>query len=441
MTRRFLYLVGIASTLPLIAAACGASNDDGGTFDEGDESSTTVSSANVGGSTADSGVGGFDPSTVSGAGGSTGSGSNCSTPGDVDDDGDGFTENQGDCNDCDANVNPGAVEVVITDPDENGVVPEPADEDCDGTVDNPIPSCDSGLAVGDTDPYHAAGAIGLCQQATANDSKWGVLDAKWVRANGSGTANTSSYGIIDNFGPNVNPQEGASMVIVSSGYGRRPSDSGACGSQSCTTSGAGTPPVGFPQGVPNCLGGSNINDDVGLDLQLRTPKNATGYKFSFKFHSFEFPEWVCTTYNDQFIALVTPSPAGSINGNISFDSAGNPVSVNVAFFDVCDPSGGGQWAALCFSGCPPQPNPYCPSGAAELAGTGFDTWASAGDAGGTSWLQTQAPVTGGDVINIRFAIWDTGDTALDSTAVIDGFEWLANGGTVVVGTDPVDDPK
>ena len=33
--------------------------------------------------------------------------------------------------------------------------------------------------------------------------------------------------------------------------------------------------------------------------------------------------------NDQFIALVDPAPKGAINGNISFDSLSNPVSVNV----------------------------------------------------------------------------------------------------------------
>jgi hypothetical protein len=231
------------------------------------------------------------------------------------------------------------------------------------------------------------------------------------------------------------------MVIISSGYGRRPSDAGSCGTQTCMTSGAGSAPAGFPQDVPNCTGSTSINDDVGLDLKVRAPKNATGYKYFFKFHSFEFPEWVCTSYNDQFIALVNPAPAGSINGNISFDSGNNPVSVNVAFFDVCDPSGKLNYASLCFSGCPPTPNPYCPAGAGELSGTGFDSWAPAGDAGGTTWLQTQAPITGGDEFTIRFAIWDTGDSALDSTAVIDGFQWIANGGTVAVGTDPVEDPK
>ena len=44
-------------------------------------------------------------------------------PEDVDDDGDGFTENQGDCNDGDAGIHPGAVEVCG-----DGV-----DQDCNGS--------------------------------------------------------------------------------------------------------------------------------------------------------------------------------------------------------------------------------------------------------------------------------------------------------------------
>src|SRR5262249_25131156 len=63
------------------------------------------------------------------------------------------------------------------------------------------------------------------------------------------------------------------------------------------------------------------------------------------------------------------------------------------------------------------------------------------DAGATSWLQTTAPVTGGSNVDIRFIIWDTGDEVWDSTVLVDGLQWIANGGTVSVGTDPIPDPK
>jgi hypothetical protein len=124
-----------------------------------------------------------------------------------------------------------------------------------------------------------------------------------------------------------------------------------------------------------------------------------------------------------------PPPAAAPNGNISFDASGNPISVNAAFFNVCNVPDGGNTCAL---------------GGAQMTGTGFDTWgcfADDGEAGGTGWLTTQAPVTGGQQFKIRFAIWDTGDDWLDSTVLVDNFRWIANGGTVVVGTTPSQPPN
>jgi hypothetical protein len=72
-----------------------------------------------------------------------------------------------------------------------------------------------------------------------------------------------------------------------------------------------------------------------------------------------------------------------------------------------------------------------------MAGTGFDVWHSGvGPAGATRWLQTQAPVTGGSEITIRFAMWDAGNAQFDSTVLVDDFHWIANGGQVAVGTTP-----
>jgi hypothetical protein len=216
----------------------------------------------------------------------------------------------------------------------------------------------------------------------------------------------------------VNPQGGKRLFALSSGHARIPGQSGACNSLTCTNNGGGTAPAGFPQDVAGCEGSTDINDDVALDVTLRSPKNATGYSFNFFFYSFEYPEYVCTLFNDQFIALVTPPPAGAIHGNISFDSMSNPVSVNIAFFSVCQ---------------------GCALGTAAMQGTGFDTWDTA--AGGTSWLKTEAPVKGGDELSIRFTIWDTGDQSWDSTTLIDNFQWIASGGTVGVGTKPIETPK
>ena len=44
------------------------------------------------------------------------------------------------------------------------------------------------------------------------------------------------------------------------------------------------------------------------ELRLRAPTNARAFSFNSYFFSAEYPEYVCTTFNDQYIALVdTPS--------------------------------------------------------------------------------------------------------------------------------------
>ena len=380
-------------------AACSAANSGATLSDDGNKGNGGEGGAEPTTNTATVSSG-FDPT----GGGSDGS--LCDSGPNDDEDKDGFTPSEGDCNDCDPNMNPGAVEVPTADGE------TPADENCNDLEDEPPALCDANLALEDTDPMNGARALNLCDQTSANEKTFGVISAAYVRADGSAASPGVQVGLLDGFGPNVSPRAGDRLLVLSSGHARTANQPDACGTLSCYGSGQGVPPPGFPQDVPSCTGATDINDDIALQLQLRAPTNAKGYSFDFSFYSFEYPEWVCTSFNDQFIALVTPAPMGAINGNISFDSQNNPVSVNIAFFDVC---------------------PGCPLGDAELQGTGFDIW---NDAGATSWLTTSAPVEAGSEFSIRFATWDTGDQAWDSTVLIDNFQWIADAGTISVGTIP-----
>lgn len=430
--------IGISSVaVAALLAACTATNNH--IFPNGGGGTGT-------GAGNGTGTGGDIIINTGGANTGTGAGSSgsCNNPGNIDGDGDGWTGDEGDCNDCDANVNPGAIDVLH---DNDGGTPTWGDEDCNGTAGTPQTLCDTGLALGDVDAKNGARAIELCQFTTQSppskkEKTWGVISSRYVRANGAALTPGLQVGLQPDFGPNVHVQKGQRMLAISSGHARTISQSGACGSLSCASNVNGSPPPGFPQDNPNCAPSEEINDDVGLEVKLRAPTNATGYSFNFKFYSFEYAEYVCDSYNDQFIALVNPAPQGSINGNISFDSKHNPVSVNLGFFDVCDPAGKGDFATYCYlngtSNCPSPPSPYCPSGASQLQGSGFDVWDSAG---ATSWLKSQAPIKGGDVFTIRFVMWDTGDQYLDSTTLIDNFEWIANGGSVSVSTTPIQTPN
>jgi hypothetical protein len=232
------------------------------------------------------------------------------------------------------------------------------------------------------------------------------------------------------------------MLVLSTGHARVPGEQDACGSESCAENAGGTPPTGFPLQSPSCPISSVINDDVGLSVTLRVPTNAAGYAFDTKFYSFEYPQWVCDSFNDEFIALVSPAPQGSLQGDIAFDSRHNPISVNAGFFTECDPSTIGSFASQCAFGsntCPVTPSPYCPEGTGPLAGSGFDVWGTTIGStygGATSWLQTQAPATPGSEVTIRFLIWDGGDQGFDSTVLLDHFHWITASTAPGVGTAP-----
>ncbi len=319
----------------------------------------------------------------------------------VDHDGDGASYNAGDCLDCDPAVGPGAF-------DWPGNL---KDEDCNGIVDDGILSCDTGLALASADPKDHARAIGLCQFTTAAEKKWGVIEAKLVQADATSAPASPQYGILPQFGnASNNPREGSRLAAYSSGTARRPIDpsyvnpNGSGYNPGTTVS----YPTGFPKNSASCpTAGGGANDSSGLWLKIRVPTNALSFKYRFRFFSAEYPEWVCTYFNDIFIALLYGSQnpyTATKSYNISFDSNNNPVSVNVGFFDI-----------------PGGPNVI---NHADLIGTGMDGSCSGQSCGGaTNWLMSSAPVTPGETITMHFSIWDTGDYAWDSTVLIDGWEW------------------
>lgn len=366
----------------------------------------------------------------------------------VDHDGDGYSNTQGDCRDCDPGVNPGAYDFPA-----NG-----QDEDCSGTVDDQVTTCDTPLAYDSSNADDHARAIELCQftdaAATGANKKWGVINgsAKLVRADGTtATGKPLQYGILPNWGTTVAvdpvfnkpinaPRAGAKMAVYSSGTARDAFDTGwinpngQSGSYNSNT--FATPPTGFPKNAAGCPNGTAAYDSSGLVMQIRVPTNAQSFQYNFSFLSTEYPEWVCTSYNDSFIAVLDSNHplnlanAGAPNyRNISFDAANNPISVNVGFFSI--PGG-----------------PYATSN--KLTGTGFDgTCNNYGNfglgngicGGGTDWLQTTAPVLGGETIKVLFNIWDTGDHVWDSTVLIDNWRWSTNPSGISTLPNPPQPPQ
>ncbi len=314
-----------------------------------------------------------------------------------DDDGDGYSEDQGDCNDDEngggALIGPDAVEVALNSDGE----PETVDNDCDGIVDEAIVPCETGLPA--SDPLAFANSIDVCHEVISA-TRAAIVDAR-------------SQGILATFGDTYVPGAGPDFAVLSTGLFGDASDPTYDGHNTNIAT-SNQVPHPDPQPLVGTCGGAdepNVNDFSEISLALQVPANAQAFSFDFNFMSIEFPEFVCSSFDDTFLAMLE---SDAFTGNVSFDSMGNRVSINVGFFDVClagaDPTYVSETA-----GC---------TGEADLLGTGYNHMSSGGaGGGGTGWLTTTAPVVPGEKIRLTFMIFDEGDHTLDSTVLIDNFRW------------------
>jgi hypothetical protein len=410
--KRLFARISLACAAALAACSSGGS---GGGFPLDGGGATGGAAGSAGSATGGAGAGATGGSAASGgAGTGASSGSSgaagappCASGPNEDLDGDGFSIADGDCNDCMKQVNPGAIEI-----------PNALDDDCDGSVDNLPQPCDGAIALDDSDPVTAARAIELCRLASG-PTDWGLVSAKWTLPDGSPPPATNfdlGHGNLAAFGPSVAPQAGQRMLGLSSGTARQPSDPGYQSPSGFSKGYQSNAPAGYPKESPSCAGiltGAPY-DGIMLELSVRAPTNAVAFSFDFKFYTFEWPTYICTEFNDFFLALLSPVPSGLTDGNVAFDGLNNLVSVNTGFLDVCACSAGPP----CSAGGKSYP---CSLGGADLGGTGFEEHAA------TGWLQTTVPVQAGEQITIGFTIYDSGDGLLDSSVLLDNWTWLTEG--------------
>ncbi len=387
---------------------------------------------------------------------------------DVDADGDGFTSCAGDCCDSTECTKPALANPGAFDAPGNGF-----DDDCNGAADDTLLLCDQSLPSNSSNGMDFAKAIDICQTTTDLEKKWGVISATLSFADGTGVPDPQSHAIRPTFGSGVLPQGGVSLAMLSTGGAAAKTDTNPgphswfgythVGTQTCGFEDSAQC-SGFPADflaanggkLPNAPGcpdadGDTANDPVMLTLRVRVPTNAQSFKLSTNFFSAEFPEYTCSPYNDFFVVLLDSTYAG--------DPA-NPSDKNLAFFQPTGTTdkvpvgvnlGHGNTGLFtqCLNGetgCSGELGSIntCIS-TSMLAGTGLDdpdegscdTNSIVG--GATGWLVTSGNVTPGEVITLRIAIWDTSDSAFDSLAVIDGFQWsteVAQPGTVIFKQSP-----
>ncbi len=361
---------------------------------------------------------------------------------DSDRDGDGFGSCTGDCCDVDGGgcteahlVNPGAYEVVGND----------LDDDCDGDVDEAPETCDQGLPSDSANPYHFARALDLCQTTSESplspaDRTWGVIDASLSLADGSGSPLPVQRALRPGFGALIDPEHGDRLVVLSSGHAadlddvNPPYSAFESGTNLGTQADAPADWLAANGGeFPNpagCLApwSTMANDSAMLTLRMRAPTNASSFSVMMFFFSAEYPEWVCSEFNDFFVALVGSTADNPADGNIAiYDDDGTvwPVGVNLAMvadglFTQCQNGeiGCEHPPSTSYSGC---------VGDALLEGTGFDTvgtgCGSGPEGGGTGWLRMSGNVTPGEVFEVRFALWDSSGHIYDSLVLLDDWEW------------------
>ena len=278
--------------------------------------------------------------------------------------------------------------------------------------------CDSEVAPDSINPFDYAKAIGICPMTTEDSSSWGLISATISAPNGTATVHAGSNGLLSAFGNVIKPKDGNLMLaLTSSKLGNPITDpdysggtTSAAPSDWLTANGGQFPAAAS---CPTSGRTGTVYDAVMLTLRIKTPATAKSFSFNIYFITKEYPNYICSDYNDFFIALLDsgyesddPELQNPKDKNLAMDSIGNPVGINLA------PAG-------LFTQCENYPSKGVTSciGKEELQGTGFAS------NGGTGWLTTRGNVVGGETITLRLAIWDLKDHWYDSIVLIDNFRW------------------
>ncbi len=317
----------------------------------------------------------------------------------ADQDGDGYSIAQGDCDDCNPTVNPGAIQVPG----------DATDYACNG-MPGVVAACDGALA-GLRDAASLAKALDQC------DPRF-FLSAMLV-----GPSDARARKVVPRFGV-LQPRGGQAMALLSNGIAADKSDADFDANveedpgTELSVSNSYANPLPALVGAAGCSQSqpATVNDYTELVVKLKAPSNANSFSFDFQFFSAEYPVWVCTEFNDEFLVEMESPGEFTTATNITFDSKMNPITINNGLFTVCTNS-------------TTQYTMNCKSPVTDIAGTGYED-TSSGLLGGkdpiggsTGWLTTTAPVTPNEEVTLHFIIFDEGDHIYDSAVLIDNFQW------------------
>lgn len=354
----------------------------------------------------------------------------------------------GDCNDSDASVNPGANEICDNvDNDCDGEIDEGCDEDgdgwcnedmdivgtpticpngggdchdgtpaaypgaledsgdgvdndCDGTVDEPI-EC-PGTCTGQTvDAYLCALEMCFGSPTVTNPHFYSP----------TGDSISSAWAAVAHYGNVTNdlaPQAGASYGLLGTGPVLGTSHSEDLSGGSWTSD-------------PYLNDGWDTYDNVEFIVTLKAPAQAIGFSIDYVFFSEEYEEFIGSSYNDKFyILLKAPVTTGNQTKIVNYTDCSDPND----YHDFVDPQTGKKQCYIAINTAYSEP---CPNAPTNIAGTGFQCGAAT-DAYGSStgWLVTRWPIEPNETFQLTFHIHDTSDGIYDSAVILDNFHWMTS---------------
>ncbi len=210
-------------------------------------------------------------------------------------------------------------------------------------------------------------------------------------------------------GNNANPDGAPLPPPISTEPG---SNGGAGGSPFSNCDGQGDCSDTLPDHI---AAGGAARDQISVAFDVEVPVGTHGWRVELAWLSAEFPARVDALANDAFVAWVSSEAyVGNIatyDGELMSVTGLRPLLAEIDFVGrspaLLDTGFGGDTGRPC--SFPWAAYPACPRG------------------GASDWLTLAGPAAPGEQLSLTLALFDHGDTELDTVVLIDGWRWDCDG--------------